>query len=148
MRGIILVICLVTTGANATAQAPPGTTSDDAAIRNLVHLFTQARERSDAKSIEALLTADVDQYTSAGEWRRGRERVVTGMIETSARNPGARAIEIAAVRFIAADVAIVDGGYKTGADARQLWTTILVKRDGAAWKIAAIRNVSPTSSTR
>jgi hypothetical protein len=73
---------------------------------------------------------------------------VKGMLETSARNPGTRAITIAAVRFVTPDVAIVDGEYKTGTDARLVWTTLTVKRDGRGWKIAAIRNIAPTGSTR
>ena len=70
------------------------------------------------------------------------------MLDTSARNPGARSIAVAAVRFITPDVAIVDGEYKTGTDARQLWTTVTVKRERGGWRIAAIRNMAPTSPTR
>lgn len=148
MRWLIIVACLAATGVVAGAQRQPAAATDEAAVRDLVRRFTDAREKSDAKAIEALLTADADQYTSAGEWRRGLPRVVTGMIETSARNPGTRAINIAAIRFLTPDVAIVDGGYTTGADARQLWTTLVVKREAAGWRIAAIRNVAPTASTR
>jgi len=92
----------------------------------------------------------VSEYpvTTSGEWRRGMSQLVKGMLDTSARNPGTRAITIAAVRFVTPDVAIVDGEYKTGADARLIWTTLTVKRDGRGWKIAAIRNIAPTSPTR
>ena len=148
MRWGILVVCLVTAASVVAAQKPPATAADETAVRDLVRHFTEARMRSDAKALEALLTADVDQYTSAGEWRRGLARVVQGMIETSARNPGTRAIEVAAVRFLTPDIAVVDGGYTTGADARQLWTTLIVKRDSSGWRIAGIRNASPTGSTR
>ena len=103
---------------------------------------------SDPKAIEALFTADADQYTSSGEWRRGMSRLVTGMLETSARNPGVRAITIAAVRFVTPDVAVVDGEYKTGTDARRLWTTLIVRREQRGWRIAAIRNMAPTGPTR
>ena len=148
MRWGLLILGLVTAASVAAAQAPPATAADETAVRDLVRRFTEARMRSDAKALEALLTADVDQYTSAGEWRRGVARVVQGMIETSARNPGTRAIEVAAIRFLTADIAVVDGGYTAGADARQLWTTLIIKRDSPGWRIAGIRNVSPTASTR
>jgi hypothetical protein len=70
------------------------------------------------------------------------------MLETSARNPGARAITIAAVRFVTPDVAIVDGEYRTGTDARQLWTTLTVVRGAQGWRIAAIRNSAPSGQGR
>ena len=147
MRCLICLFCL-TIGSMVSAQSPAANASDEAAVRDIVRRYTQARELSDPKAIEALFTADADQYTTSGEWRRGMSQMVKGMLETSARNPGARVITIAAVRFLTPDVAIVDGEYKTGTDARLVWTTLTVKRDGRAWKIAAIRNIAPTAPTR
>lgn len=134
-------------GASVAAQSN-ATPADEAAVRDIVRRYTEARELSDPKAIEALFTTDADQYTTSGEWRRGVPQLVKGMLETSARNPGARSIAVAAVRFITPDVAIVDGEYKTGTDARQLWTTVTVKREPGGWRIAAIRNMAPTSPTR
>ena len=147
MGRFICLFCLVL-GSIASAQSAATTTSDEAAVRDIVRRYTEARELSDPNAIEALFTADADQYTTSGEWRRGMSQLVKGMLDTSARNPGARAITVAAVRFVTPDVAIVDGEYRTGTDARLLWTTLTVKRDGAGWRIAAIRNMAPTSPTR
>lgn len=148
MRGLIVLLAVALAGAAGHAQSQAPNKSDEAAVRDVVRRYTQARESNDPKAIGALFTADADQYTSAGEWRRGLDPLVKGMLETSARNPGIRAIEIAAVRFITPDVAIVDGGYKTGTDARQLWTTLVVKREPGGWRIAAIRNAAPTAPAR
>jgi uncharacterized protein (TIGR02246 family) len=147
MRCFICLLWLALAGSPA-AQSPVANASDEDAVRDIVRRYTQARELSDPKAIEALFTADADQYTTSGDWRRGIPRLVSGMLETSARNPGARAIAIAAVRFVTPDVAIVDGEYKTGADGRQLWTTLIVKREPRGWRIAAIRNMAPTGATR
>lgn len=147
MQWLMTCLC-VAMASSAAAQPPAANASDEAAVRDIVQRYTQARALSDPKAIEALFTADADQYTSSGEWRRGMSRLVTGMLETSARNPGVRAITIAAVRFVTPDVAIVDGEYRTGPDARQLWTTLIVKRDPKGWRIAAIRNMAPTGPTR
>ena len=147
MRWLICLLCFIFSS-SALAQPPAANAADEAAVRDIVRRYTQARELSDPKAIEALFTADADQYTSSGEWRRGMAQLVKGMLETSARNPGTRAITIAAVRFVTPDVAIVDGEYKTGTDARQLWTTLTVKREGRGWKIAAIRNTVPTGPAR
>jgi uncharacterized protein (TIGR02246 family) len=148
MRWITIVLFLGLVAATPAAQTPASQKNDEAAVREIVRRYTVAREANDPKAIEALFTADADQYTTAGEWRRGLGPLVKGMLETSARNPGIRAIEIAAVRFVTRDVAIVDGEYRTGSDARPLWTTLTVIRQGSGWRIAAIRNMAPTGTTR
>jgi uncharacterized protein (TIGR02246 family) len=143
MRWAFLLMFLSTAGSAAAQSANP---ADEAAVREVVRKYTDARELSDPNAIEALFTAEADQYTTSGDWRRGIPQLVKGMLETSARNPGVREITIAAVRFLTPDVAIVDGEYKTGTDARRLWTTLIVKREARGWRIAAIRNIAPTAA--
>ncbi|HVG54851.1 MAG TPA: SgcJ/EcaC family oxidoreductase, partial [Vicinamibacterales bacterium] len=121
----LLVFLTIATAASAAAQSRPANTADEAAVRDVVRRYSQARELNDPKAIEALFTEGADQYTTSGDWRRGVPQLVKGMLATSASNPGRRTINIAAVRFITPDVAIVDGEYLTGNDARPLWTTIV-----------------------
>ena len=146
MRWLTLLVCVLLTGAAVHSQSTNA--ADESAVRDVVRRYTEARELSDPKAIEALFTPDADQYTSGGEWRRGVPQLVKGMLETSARNPGQRVITIAAVRFVTSDVAIVDGDYTTGADARRIWTTITAKRESGRWRITAIRNIAPTAAAR
>jgi uncharacterized protein (TIGR02246 family) len=129
------------------AQASSTPSRDEAAVREVVRRYVNAREHSDRKAIEALFTADADQHTTSGEWRRGREQVVTGALESSTRNPGSRSISVESVRFITPDVAIADGPYLigSGGNVRRNWTTIVVKRETDGWRIAAIRNMVPTA---
>ena len=125
--------------------------ADEAAVRAVIERYVNARELRDPAAIEALFTRDADQLTSSGEWRRGRDAVVPGTLESSRRNPGTRQIVVEAVRFVTADVAIVDGPYNisvAGAAARPMRTTIVLKREADAWRIAAIRNIVPTGATR
>ena len=143
----LLVFLTIATAASAAAQSRPANTADEAAVRDVVRRYSQARELNDPKAIEALFTEGADQYTTSGDWRRGVPQLVKGMLATSASNPGRRTINIAAVRFITPDVAIVDGEYLTGNDARPLWTTIIVQRVASGWRISAIRNAAPTSTT-
>jgi uncharacterized protein (TIGR02246 family) len=143
MRSLITAWCVIVAGSVAGAQVPSATAADEAAVREIVRRYTAARGLSDPKSIEALFIADADQYPSAGEWRRGVAQLVKGMLETSKRNPGIRAIDVQAVRFITPDVAIADGNYRAGQNAQPLWTTIVVRRDAQGWRIAAIRNSAP-----
>jgi uncharacterized protein (TIGR02246 family) len=131
--------------AGLAAQTPASTT-DDAAVREVVRRYVNARELKDPAAIEALFTADADQHTTSGEWRRGRAQIVPGTLESSKRNPGTRTITVQAVRFIAPDVAIADGPYEiTGAGGtRRMWATLVLKREAGSWRIAAIRNMLPS----
>jgi metallo-beta-lactamase class B len=119
-----------------------GPAVDEAAVRAVVANYVDARERRDAAAIGALFTPDADQYNSAGDWRRGRDAIVKGTLESSARNTGARRITIQSVRFVAPGVAIADGDYEIGAN--RMWTTLVLTRQGEGWKISAIRNSRPT----
>jgi uncharacterized protein (TIGR02246 family) len=119
---------------------------DEAAVREVVQRYVNARELKDPAAIEALFTADADQHTTSGEWRRGRAQIVPGTLESSKRNPGTRTITVQAVRFMTSDVAIVDGPYEiAGAGGtRRMWATLVLKREADGWRIAAIRNMVPT----
>lgn len=123
--------------------------SDEAAIRAVVRQYVNARELRDPAAIEALFTADADQHTTAGEWRRGRTPLVSGALESSKRNPGTRRIEIESIRFINPDVAIADGPYEitSGDGVRRMWTTIVLAREAGRWRISAIRNMVPTGGS-
>jgi uncharacterized protein (TIGR02246 family) len=120
--------------------------SDETAIRELVRQYVEARERHDARAVESLFTADADQLVSSGEWRKGREAVVKGAMASSRNNAGRRTITVETVRFISADVAIADGRYELVSQmegARNMWATMVMKRVGKNWRIAAIRNMLP-----
>src|SRR4029453_10506025 len=73
-----LVMCCLTTLPAIAQNAAPGS-ADDA-----------AREKRDAKLLEALLPAGADQLVTAGEWRQGRDNVVRGGLASSQANPGSR----------------------------------------------------------
>jgi uncharacterized protein (TIGR02246 family) len=140
---------LILAGAPALAQPP--TAEDDAAVREVVRRYVDAREARDAKAVEAILTPDADQLVSDGAWRRGRDALVRGMLESSGRNPGKRTIEVESVRLVGPDVALADGRYTlagTGPDARAMWTTIILARADGGWKIAGIRNMLPASGAK
>jgi len=136
------------------AQSPAPASVEDAAIRDVVRKYVDAREKRDAKLLEALFTEDADQMTTAGEWRRGRDNVVRGGLASSQANPGSRQIAIEAVRFLAPGVAIADGRYEisdaqAGAALRRMWTTFVLMRDRPGeWRVAAIRNMAPTDPAR
>jgi len=148
LRLLILSFVVVPSVLLAAQQANPA--ADEAAVREVIRRYENARDAKDPRAIEALFTADADQHTTAAEWRRGRSQVVTGSLGSSNQNPGDSTITVTSVRFITPDVAIADGPYDiaTAGTVRHMWTTIVVKREAGAWKIAAIRNMTPTGGTK
>ena len=130
-----------------SATIPSG--NAEAAIREVVKKYVDARERIDPKAVEQLFTSDADQLVSSGEWRKGRAAVVRGTMASSTSSSGKRTITVEAVRFIASDVAIADGRYEltglAGGATRSMWTTFVLKRSGKEWRITAIRNMLPAA---
>ena len=132
----------------AAQAAPAHQSSDEAAIKGVVRSYVNARELREPAAIAAIFTADADQHTTSGEWRRGRDEVIRGSMQSSTQNPGKRSITVEMVRFITPDVAIADGPYEitTDGNVRRMWTTIILEREGSAWRIAAIRNMVPAAT--
>jgi uncharacterized protein (TIGR02246 family) len=145
MRYVVLAVLATLAWAPAAAAQGGG---EEQAVRDLVQRYVDARDRRDAAAIGALFTADADQFTTSGEWRRGRDAIVAGALASSQRNPGARTIAVETVRFITPDVALADGGYTIagGGAGRPMWTTILARRQADGWRIAAIRNALPAGN--
>jgi uncharacterized protein (TIGR02246 family) len=144
----VLVVAGVFLASVGLAAQTPVSSKDEAAVREVVRRYVNARELKDAAAIEALFTTDADQLTTSGEWRRGRAQIVPGTLESSKRNPGTRTITVQAVRFMTSDVAIVDGPYEivgTGGT-RRMWATLVLKREADGWRIGAIRNMVPTGA--
>jgi len=145
MRLLIVSIVLIWPALAQAGQAP---SADEAAVREVVRRYENARAAQDPKAIESLFTSDADQQTSSGEWRRGRAQVVPGTLASSKQNEGRRTITVTSVRFITPEVAIADGPYDiaTADTVRHMWTAIVLKREGGTWRISAIRNMLPAGA--
>lgn len=147
MKRLICAMLLSTLPATAFTQPPPTSDADVQAITTLVDRYQQAREAQDVPAVRGLLTAEVDQLVSSGEWRHGLDDTVGGMQRSSAQNPGQRTLTVETVRLIDADSAIADARYELpNADGtlRRMWSTFVVVREDGEWKITAIRNMEPS----
>ena len=144
MWHIIMFALLAAPGLRAQT---PSSATDETAVRSLIDRYVNARDARDPGAIAALFTSDADQYTTAGEWRRGRPQVVAGTAESTKQNPGDRSIDIKSIRFITAEVAIADGNYNIVGSTVHRWTTMVITRDAGVWRISAIRNMVPTGGT-
>ena len=137
-----------TASSPGSPQVTPATAADDAALRDLVRRYVNAREARDPAAIGALFTEDADQLVSSGEWRRGRDTLVKGTLASSAQTGGTRSITVETVRMLAPGVALVDGRYEisglAGGAVRRMWSSFVMVRQDGAWRIAGIRNMAPT----
>ena len=128
----------------ARAQVP---SAEEAAVREVVRKYLDARDTIDPQATEALFTKDADQLVSNGEWRKGLAAVVKGTMASSRNSSGKRTITVESVRFVSPGVAIADGRYEiagaTAADTRKMWTTLVLAKGSEGWRISAIRNMLP-----
>jgi uncharacterized protein (TIGR02246 family) len=136
-------------GLCAAPPARAAQSAEETQIRDVIRKYVDAREKRDAKAVEGLFTADADQLTSSGDWRKGRPDVVKGTIASSQNTGGTRTITIETVRVIAPGVAIADGRYEiaglAGGGTRSMWTSFTLAHAAEGWRIAAIRNMLPAA---
>lgn len=143
--GLLLYIT-VTSGAFGQQLQPDK--QDEKAITKLIDDYSESREKSDTVLLKKILTPDVDQLVSTGEWRKGIRAAVDGMLKSSAGRPGTRTLTITNLRMIDINTAIVDCRYEIENEDRSLrkmWSTFMVVRGKKTWKIAAIRNMLPAN---
>jgi len=116
-------------------------------INLLIDNYSQARDKKDTVLLKHILTSNVDQLVSSGEWRNGIGEAVQGMMRSSESNPGTRTLTVEKVRFFDNMNGIADARYeiknKEGT-IRKMWSTFVVVNDNGKWKIAAIRNMLPS----
>ncbi|MBA4057366.1 MAG: DUF4440 domain-containing protein, partial [Marivirga sp.] len=103
--------------------------------------------KRDTLLLKSILTTDVDQLVSTGEWRNGITASLKGMLSSSANSPGTRTLTIEKIRLLNPDNAIVDCKYEIqnqDGTPRKMWSTFIVVSEKKAWKISAIRNMLPS----
>ena len=115
----------------------------------LIDQYSEAREKNDTLLLKNILTNDVDQLVSTGEWRIGINAAVQGMLKSSTNSPGTRTLRIENIRMLSPTSAIIDCRYEiqnTDGSVRKMWSTFIVIAEKKKWKISAIRNMMPASS--
>lgn len=112
----------------------------------VIDQYSLAREKKDTVLLKSILTSDVDQLVSSGEWRTGVGEAVKGMLRSSENNTGSRKIIVDKVRLLTAQSGVVDARYliqSPDGTTRKMWSAFLVVYQADKWKIAAIRNMLP-----
>jgi uncharacterized protein (TIGR02246 family) len=116
------------------------------AIYTLIDNYSLAREKKDTVLLKSILTEEIDQLVSSGEWRTGIREAVQGMQRSSMGNPGTRTLIVEKIRFLDSKNAIADARYEIknpDGSLRKMWSTFVVVQQQGRWQIAAIRNMLP-----
>ncbi|WP_209328832.1 DUF4440 domain-containing protein [Lunatimonas salinarum] len=146
VMGVIQTAWLIPVQAQE-ASVPPAVATE---LMQLIDLYSKARENQDTLLLKSILTEDIDQLVSSGEWRLGLRVAVDGMQRSSSINEGKRTLSVERIRLLDEKVALVDARYTiepvSGGDPRKMWSTfIAVFREGN-WRISGIRNMLPTGN--
>jgi hypothetical protein len=69
-------------------------------ITTLIDQYSLARESRDTILLKKILTADIDQLVSTGEWRSGVSAAIEGMLKSAASNSGKRTLTVDRIRLM------------------------------------------------
>lgn len=130
------------------AQTSEKQKADSNEILQLINQYSAARENRDTLLLKKILTADIDQLVSSGEWRNGIDPVIKGMLSSSSTNPGDRKLTVEKIKFLSENAALVDARYiitNSDQSQRKMWSSFVIIRSKTKWQISAIRNMLPTS---
>ena len=130
------------------AQSLTPSEKDRKALSSLIDQYSLARENRDTVLLKNILTADIDQLVSTGEWRNGIQSAVKGMLNSSATRPGTRTLTVDKIKLTSANNAIVDCRYEIKNDdgtVRKMWSSFIAVSEKGVWKISAIRNMLPAA---
>ena len=145
-RLLLIALAFLTPGL-LVAQGAAVTDQQKKEITGVIDAYSEAREKQDQALMESILTADIDQLVSSGEWRKGKAASMQGMGRSSATNPGTRTLMVENIRLMSPEVALVDCRYDIRSPegvTRNMWSSFVLVRSSGSWKIAAIRNMLPT----
>jgi uncharacterized protein (TIGR02246 family) len=120
---------------------------DEKVFHDLIANYAEAREKQDADLLKSILTEDIDQLVSSGEWRIGLETAVEGMKRSSQQNEGKRMLTVEKIRMLTPQSAVIDAQYQIispEGDIRDMWSTFFAVNEDGNWKIAGIRNMLPS----
>ena len=148
MKPIVILLLMNLTALFSYGQDNNPDDHQRKAIVALIDQYQLAREKMDTVLLKTILTTDVDQLVSNGEWRNGISAAVQGMLKSSTSSPGTRTLQVDKIRMINPSSAVVDCRYEiqnSDGTARKMWSSFIVILEKKTWKISAIRNMLPAS---
>lgn len=149
MKLPFLIFLFLLFSQSAFSQISPDQKESAQKITQLISNYSQAREAQDTLLLKTLLTEDIDQLVSSGEWRNGISESIQGMQNSSQSNPGIRTLKVEKIKFLSDEIVLVDCRYtitNTNGIERNMWSSFTVLFQKNHWKITAIRNMNPSSN--
>lgn len=145
---LFLSICLLLNSVSVDAQQNIVPAAVFNELVSLIDSYSTARENQDTLLLKAILTQDIDQLVSSGEWRLGLATAVEGMKRSSQVNEGKRTLKVERARLLDPKTALIDARYTIesadGDSVRNMWSTFIAVYQDGRWKITGIRNMLPT----
>lgn len=130
--------------ANGQQNAP--TAKQQKELTELIDQYSTARENRDTVLLKNILTQDIDQLVSTGEWRNGLGVAVKGMLRSSASTPGTRTLTVDKIKLLSTTSAIIDCRYEIqnpDGSMRKMWSSFIAVLVKGEWRISSIRNMLP-----
>jgi uncharacterized protein (TIGR02246 family) len=130
----------------------PDKAKEEAALLKTAQGFVEAFQKGDAKAVAEFWTADGDYTDQAGKVYKGRDNIEKMFKGFFAENKGLKLrIDIAALKFVTADVAIEDGTTSVlvpdgGPPSRARYTIVHVKKEGK-WLLSSVREAPYAAPT-
>lgn len=134
--------------ASSSAQTPPTSNTDEAAIRQIVQQLQDGWNAHDGKAFAAPFATDADYVVVNGMYGKGREEIERGHtgIFTTVYKDSRNVATFKRVRFLRPDVAVAhvewNLEYKMNGETRKghALSTLVLTREGGKWSIAAFQN--------
>jgi uncharacterized protein (TIGR02246 family) len=149
IRLLVLVFVFVSCGALAArAQAPVNSSTDEAAIRQVVQQVQDGWNAHDGKAFAARFATDADYVVVNGMRTKGRDEIEKGhkAIFSTIYKDSRNVATIQSIRFLRPDVAVAhvewNLEFRLGGEAKkaQAMNTMVMTKDGGKWSIAAFQN--------
>lgn len=143
---VVLFLMLHAVSVNAQQKTVPAYVKHE--LTGLIDSYASARENQDTLLLKSILTMDIDQLVSSGEWRLGLSTAVEGMKRSSQVNEGKRTLTVERIKLLNTTTAVIDARYTIepvdGGAVRNMWSTFISVYLEGRWKITGIRNMLPT----
>lgn len=130
------------------SQITPDQKENALKITQLIDQYSKARESQDTVLLKEILTEDIDQLVSSGEWRNGLSSAIEGMQRSSKSNPGTRTLKVEKIKYLSDNIALADCRYSItslSGEERNMWSSFVLIQKSGKWKISAIRNMNPST---
>jgi uncharacterized protein (TIGR02246 family) len=146
--GAALVALMLVCAQVSSAQTSQSSSTDEAAIRQIVQQVEDGWNAHDGKAFAAPFATDADYVVVNGLYVKGREAIEKGhtAIFTTIYKESRNAATVKSIRFLRPDVAVVhvewNLEFRAGGETRKAraMNTIVMTKEGGKWSIAAFHN--------